>query len=127
MESTSEEEDEDEEVEVEQRAAPQSLQGSLATGSRCILVGDVGALSALRPSCRKCQIVSMCKWPAGGAERVPSDVGRGAQGQTQGRVQTDGGEICVVKTESMFICFGFSFSFLQLARKRPKTPDFIVS
>lgn len=45
----------------------------------------------------------MCKWPAGGAERMPSDVGRRAQGPTEGRVQTHGGELCVVRADSTFI------------------------
>lgn len=43
VESTSEEEEEVEEV--EQRETSQSLQGSLAAGSRCILVRDVGCFS----------------------------------------------------------------------------------
>lgn len=52
VESTSEEEEEEEDevAEVEQRASSQSLQGSLAAGSRSMLVGDVGSFNGLKLS-----------------------------------------------------------------------------
>lgn len=60
----------------------------------------------------------LCKWPAGGAERVSSDVGRGAQGQAQGRVQTHGGEFCLVKTDSVHLLRVYFFAFPNWGEKK---------
>lgn len=63
----------------------------------------------------------MCKWPAGGAKRVPSDVGRGAQGQAQGGVQTHGGEFSVVLTD--FLTLRLIFCIPTPGKKRKFHPE----
>lgn len=120
VESTSEE-DGDEGEEAEQRAASQ---GSLAAGSRCMIVGDVGSWSGLNCLIANVRFIFEC---ANGQQVELKECRLMLAEERRARLTAESKlmevNFVLFKADLVFICLSFIFCFLQLARIGAKTPD----